>query len=394
MAHNNSSLNIHAEKFLSSERPWTIPEEYDLGNATDQSIIKKKIENNDISVIHDRIDLIADNLFNVKFPNQKDEFEPRKEFVDDIIGQKEEYGRWFYFPWSQELAHYPNFEDHHLLRTARNHNLITYEEQRRLYSATIAILGMSVGSHIVENAAVSGVGGKLILADSDIIEPPNLNRLNADLTNLGSLKVDHIAKKVSKIDPYLKLVVIREDINKDSLSEVVQTHSPDIICDEIDDVAAKASVRLEAEASKIAIVMATDTGDKSLIDVERHDLEDTKLFNGRIKRKQVEALASSVNVGLTEETLRALIGIRHITPRLLDSHMEQGRSLAGYPQLVTTAAVGGALAVVASREIILGRTLNSGRYEFSFKKTLGLKSPTTMLKAIKTWTDFIKFSKI
>src|SRR3990167_10414315 len=40
-------------------------------------------------------------------------------------------GRWVFFPWSNQLLHILDSEDFQELRTARNRNLITKEEQRK-----------------------------------------------------------------------------------------------------------------------------------------------------------------------------------------------------------------------------------------------------------------------
>jgi tRNA A37 threonylcarbamoyladenosine dehydratase len=378
----------------SNDLGWSKPEEFDLRDKTDRTILARRFEAGSIDTVKDGLDLIAENLYGVEHPNELNNEASRRSYVDEVVNQSLNYCRWFYFPWTKELIRYPEIDNHRRLRTARNQNLITQAEQQRLYSATLAIFGLSVGSHVVENLVLSGIGGKLILADPDAIEPHNLNRLNADLADVGVLKVDHIAKKISKIDPYIEQVIIKEAVDMDSLSEITESHRPNIMFDEVDNLSAKALIRLEAKKSKIATVMATDLGDRSLIDIERHDLKDTKPFNGRIKKTEVDALATGETAEqLAKAALAKIIGMRNVTPRILDSFMEQGRSLTGIPQLGSTAAIGGALAAVAAREIILERKLDSGRYVFSFKETLGLRSPTPLLMGIKTFWDFVKFSK-
>ena len=43
----------------------------------------------------------------------------------------EKKGSWFYFPWSNLLIHYLQEKEHLELRTGRNKNLISVEEQRK-----------------------------------------------------------------------------------------------------------------------------------------------------------------------------------------------------------------------------------------------------------------------
>jgi tRNA A37 threonylcarbamoyladenosine dehydratase len=83
-----------------------------------------------------------------------------------------------------------------MVRTSRNRNLINEEEQSRLYNASVLIAGMSVGSNVVEALVSQGIGGKFILADMDIVEPSNLNRIRSPLHHVGLHKVDAISRKV------------------------------------------------------------------------------------------------------------------------------------------------------------------------------------------------------
>ena len=378
---------------LPNTRDWSSPDEFDLTNKSDQAILKKYLDDGAVDVICDPIELVAENLYKIDFPDKLDDEASKIKYVHDLVVQGEKYGNWFYFPWSKELVHYPSRNDHMRMRTSRNRNLITEEEQRTLYAATLAIFGMSVGSHVVDSLVLSGIGGDLILADADIIEPPNQNRLHADYTDVGVSKVDHVAKRVSKIDPYIKQTVIKSAVDGESLSEIAELHHPQIMFDEVDDLAAKASIRLQAEKSGIATVMATDLGDKSLIDVERHDLKITRPFNGRLTRKEVELLASEGSADIAKKALAKVIGVRNVTPRLLDSFMEQRKTLSGLPQLGATAITGGALASVAAREIILGRKLDSGRYVASYKDILSLKSPTPFRIGLATLIGFMRYSK-
>ncbi len=369
---------------------WSKPEEYDLSQDLDRKIWDKKFDNNQVNFIHDRLDLIADDLFSILLPNKKEDFGLRQEYKEDILGQGMEYGKWFYFPWSKEMVHYPDKVELRMLRTARNKELIDEHEQSLLYASTIAIFGLSVGSNVVDELVISGIGGKLILADPDIIDPTNLNRIHGSFSNVGSKKVDHVARKISEVDPYIEQVHISEKVTRDVLSEIVEEHKPNIMIDEVDDFSAKVAIRDRARIGRVAVIMATDLGDKALIDVERHDLERTKPFNGKLKQDEFDSMLLTNDPEKAKKLLPKIIGIRNVSPRMLNSFMEVDKSLAGIPQLGITATNGGSLAALASREIILGRRLNSGRY---VKNTLKLKSPTSFSHNIKIFKKFINSSK-
>lgn len=371
---------------------WSPPQEYDLGDPTDRRILERQFDQGEVSGVVDGVQHIASELFEISYPSDKDDVELKQEFIKEVNSKKLEYGKWYYFPWSGELIRYPDKDAHRDLRTARNRELITREEQLQLYASTIAIFGLSVGSNIVEKLVTSGIGGKIILADMDVIEPTNLNRINGDFTDIGSKKVDYIARKISKIDPYIEQIHYKEGISEVSLEEVAEVHKPDIMFDAVDDLTIKALIRVIGSKNKIAVMMATDVGDKSLFDVERYDIDGkTRPFLGRIPKRQLEQIAQgNIDPSEGQKILIKLVGLRHITPRLLQSAMQIGNTLSGVPQLGVTASMGGSLAAVAAREMLLGREMESGRYHYSPKKVLKLKSPSSLNDGFKVFRTFVK----
>lgn len=274
----------------SANNGWSKPEEYDLGTPLDRKILDKKLDNNEVVSVSDGLSIIAADMFEVNHPDLSYDEKAKEEYVREIEGKGAAYGKWFYFPWSKELVHYPLRDDHLQLRTARNRNLITQEEQQILYASTLAIFGLSVGSNVVDRLVISGIGSKLILADPDTIDATNLNRISASISDLGSYKVDFVAKRVSQVDPYIEQVHFRESVTSEGLASISTEHRPDILFDEVDDLSAKAESRLQASKSAIPVIMATDLGDKSIVDVERHDQKETKPFNGRLDDRYVNAL--------------------------------------------------------------------------------------------------------
>ena len=57
-------------------------------------------------------------------------------------------GRWVFFPWLSILVHILEDKSFQLVRTARNRNLITAEEQEKFYNSVIGIAGLSVGNSV------------------------------------------------------------------------------------------------------------------------------------------------------------------------------------------------------------------------------------------------------
>ena len=150
-------------------------------------------------------------------------------------------------------------------------------------------------------------------------------------------------------------------------------------------------LRRFARKTRTPIVMATDLGDKSIIDIERYDVHDPEPFGGRINKKELELLESeTLSAEQKQRMMIKIVGIRNITPRLLDSTMKIDETLGGLPQLGTTAAACGELAAVAVREILLGRKMNSDRYVSSPKRILHMQHQTTFAEAAKTVIAFSK----
>lgn len=385
----NQSLEASLNSIGQSPKRWSEPDQFDLSSIADRNELGRRINSGDIRHSVDRVADIADDLFELRHPDQRADDEARLDFTSDIVGRGVEYGAWFHFPWSESVVRYPEVEDHQDLRTFRNKNLITHEEQVRLLGATAAIFGLSVGSNVAEQLVLSGIGGTVILGDFDKLSPANMNRVKAGMPQVGMEKIDIVAIKTSEVDPYVKQVHLRDGITEAGLEQLAG-NKPDIIFDEIDDLAMKARLRQFAADQKVPLVMATDLGDKSLIDVERYDIDKAaEPFHGKVQGDDFERMLRG---DLTEQEkskyLIRILGVQHLTARILGSVIEIDKTLAGIPQLGTTASTGGSVAAVAAREILLGRTMDSGRYVLSPRATLGLQRQTGVKEGLKTLGAF------
>ncbi|MDB5186449.1 MAG: UBA/THIF-type binding protein [Candidatus Saccharibacteria bacterium] len=394
MHHFENELDLRLNDMIAqrTRKPleWEPPQMFDLSDESDRQELEHKFDVGEVHGVHDEIGAIANELYEWENPDKKADQQERAAFVHDITSQGARYGRWVLFPWSSELVRYPEKDQHRALRTSRNRSLITGEEQQRLYESTAAVFGLSVGSNVVEKLVASGIGGKIIIGDPDRLEPSNLNRIAGGFSDVGSKKVDLMARKISEIDPYIEQVHFLEGVTRESLSDLA-AHRPNVIFDEVDDLDAKAAMRKFASAEGIPLVMATDLGDRSIIDVERYDLGDTQPFNGRLKAHEVDKLYDgSYTAEERGKFMLKIVGVRHVTTRMLDSVMHVDKTLAGLPQLGTTASIGGALAAIAAREIILGRKLPSGRYVCSPKKIMGLPAQASLSESLTTIRQFVK----
>lgn len=372
---------------------WSQPYILDLSNSVDRSHVDNLLDSGRIDEVRDPIEDIANDLFEMQHPNARDDESLRSEFVDDIIGQEEKFGNWAYFTNTRKLVRYPSQEEHQDLRTFRNRELITHEEQKRLLGARAAVFGLSVGSNVLEQLVQSGIGGHYMIGDFDTLSFTNLNRIHASALDVGRKKIDIAATKASEVDPYLKQELFRDGLTTDSMDKLAEL-KPQIIFDEIDDLAMKAMIRVFAKEHRIPVVMATDLGDTSIIDVERHDIENTDLFGGRLKPVHIDQLVSGEMGPATRQKLMIkIVGARNLTPRILQSAMGIDKTLSGLPQLGSTATKGGAFASIAARELLLDRDLKSGRYISSAKKTLNLQAPTSKRETFSIVKEFVKSAK-
>lgn len=330
-------------------------------------------------IVHDHVDLAIDELFDIDNPAQKDTktADDVQAYKQQLVGDNpEEWGEWVYYPWLNQVVHFPAQKSLRALRTSRNRNLINSQEQAKLYEATLLIIGMSVGSNIVEALVSQGIGGKLVLIDMDIIEPSNLNRIRSPYTHVGLHKVEAISRKVWEIDPYIEIVGYHDGLNEKNIGEIFEQHTIDVVVDEMDELRMKILLREAAKERHLPVVMAADDGDDALLDIERYDLEpDLELFSGRIPAEVLQKIKSQ---SIPRPQLGMIIGkyfvgAQNVPLRMYESLGEVGKSLPSWPQLGGAAALSGVSIAYIIKKILLGRKLKTGRILVSLDEKLDLE---------------------
>ncbi len=308
----------------------------------------------------DPVAAIAADLFELHHPDQMHDPVARTRFVDEILTQGPRFGRWIHYPWADALVRVAEPDEHYALRSYRNRNLITKDEQASLRHRRIAVFGLSVGSNVVDRMVQAGIGDEYLLFDFDRLSPTNLNRIQAGVLQLGLLKTTVAGRKLAELDPYVTQRHVT-DGDQRTVDEILRASRPDVIVEEVDDLVAKARVRALARELRVPLVTAGDVGDVSTLDIERHDIEQVPAFNGKLTDADAALLCAGTMPGNNPlDTLIRIVGRESISQVLLESVMLKGTQLAGTPQLGSTAATGGALAAVAVRDILLGRSVGSG----------------------------------
>lgn len=277
-------------------------------------------------------------------------------------GQSAEHGRWVYYPWSGRLVHLLPADEFRELRSNRNRDKITQEEQRHLQRSRVGVVGLSVGQASALTLALEGIAGAFRLADFDTLALSNLNRLRAGTHELGVNKAVLAARQMFEIDPYLQIEIFPEGLNDDNLARFMGEGDDkiDVLVEECDDFFVKVLARHEARLRGIPVVM--DTNDRGLLDIERFDLEPARpLFHGLAGELDPERLRG---LSMKEKIpyVMQIIDEASISPRLASSMPQIKRTICTWPQLASGVALGGALVADVARRILLGQMSTSGRF--------------------------------
>ncbi len=273
----------------------------------------------------------------------------------------EHFGVWVYFPWRRAITHLLPEADFRELRTSRNRNKISAEEQNTLRSLTVSIAGLSVGRATALTLALEEIGGTFHLADFDHLELSNLNRLRGSVLELGVNKAVLTAREMFEINPFLEIRIFPEGVSDDNLDAFLGTDRPvDVLFDECDDLKMKFVLREAARRRRIPVLM--ETSDRGMLDVERFDLEPERpFFHGLVGDHDAKSLGNLSTYDKVPIVLE-LLGAREMSSRLTASMLDIDTSLKTWPQLASAVALGGALNATAARLLALGELTRSGRF--------------------------------
>ncbi len=324
-------------------------------------------------VVIDRYDLLLEDLFLIRNPRFKfiqDHADGVKVFSEKYRADKlvEDVGEWFYFPWNKTLAHYLPSDEHQEIRTARNQNIITKEEQEKLYDLTVAYAGLSVGSHGALTFALMGGARHIKIADPDEVSPSNLNRMRFDFLALGRKKTDLVREYLYQLNPYAEIDVFDSGVTGETMEAFLK--DVDVVVEETDNLEIKIRLRLAARERGIPVVMATDNGDNVIVEVERFDLDKTKqLFNGVIGDVDLGMFKSFVPSDLPKLATK-IAGPELVTERMMSSLLQVGRELYSWPQLGDAATLSGVAIAYILKRLALGQLVNEKKCEISLDALL------------------------
>ena len=269
----------------------------------------------------------------------------------------ETFGTWVHYPWSGRLVHVLPEHAFIEVRTNRNRDKITKEETARLQSKTVGIVGLSVGQATAISLAMERGCGTLKLADFDVIELSNLNRIRCSVHELELPKWVVAARTIFEFDPYFNIEIYEDGVDAANVRDFLA--GCDVVVDACDSLAVKAQLRLEAMSQGCPLVM--DTNDRGMLDVERYDLLNAEdgYLHGRIDQHAIEAFAQMEQ--WTPEALNAFVDVENASERGRMSLPKVGSELVSWPQTYTGVAAGGAHAAETCRRLALGESLPDAR---------------------------------
>lgn len=293
---------------------------------------------------------------NTEFIGKNEEEVFKGEEFKKYCKDKENDFNHFYYPWNNHLVKCIEKDDYLSLKTNRNQDLITSEEQKKLRDFRVAVLGMSVGSNIAFVLTQAGISNKIVVADFDELDTTNLNRILAGVHQIGINKTIIAARRIYEDNPYADVHIRPEGISKDNLEELLKNKEVDCIIEEIDDIKVKIETRILALKYKVPVVMITDNGDGVVLHVERYDLghdkifhEDPSFWDDKIKGEMTKEIAGGIIMN------NIVGGPQNVDPFMIKSVQRVfKKELVSWSQLGSAAILGGVVITIALKRIILG----------------------------------------
>ena len=281
-----------------------------------------------------------------------------------------QHGRWVFYPWRSALVHILSEEEFWQIRTARNRNLISKTEQQKFYRAVVGIGGLSVGNSVAMALVLQGGAKHIKLADHDHLALSNTNRILTSITNLGLRKVEMAARQIYELNPYAEVELYPDGLTADNIKRFFSEPKLDIVIDELDNLAVKYLIRVEAKKCHLPVVMAADNGDNAVVDIERYDLEpQPEFFHGRMGEVSYEMLKNLDKFGIGKMITKH-IGPENVTTKMQESLLEMGKTIVSWPQLGGAALINGSAVAYCVRRILCGQSLEPNRSLISLDEKL------------------------
>jgi len=358
------SNKIKEKTNLSQSQAFT-PTFYNLNDSIDEQKFVDLLNSSESISIIDEIESQLNELIKLRSPKLKLTEEDLKEKVAEHLNGVElhKYGLWIYYPWLNKVIHLLGEKEYVEVRTNRNQYKITPEEKIELSKKKIGIIGLSVGKAIATTIAMERICGELILADFDVIELSNLNRIQTGVHNFNIKKTTVVAREIAEIDPYLKITCLSEGLTEENATNFFFINDKKIdLCIEVcDGLNAKIYARQKAKEFGIPVIM--NSSDRGTTDIERFDINpDLPILHGLVDHLDLSLVKQAKTNEEKVPYLLPMLGVDTSSERLKASMLEIEGTITTWPQLASGVIMGGGICTDVSRRILLNQFSNSGRY--------------------------------
>ena len=141
----------------------------------------------------------------------------------------------------------------------RSKLVLTDDDRNKLRASTVCVNGLGgIGGIVVEELVRSGIG-HLKLSDPDVFEPTNMGRqLYATTKTIGRNKAEVAKERVLEINPYCKVEIYPEGVQKHNIYEIFQ--DVDLVIDELDVISRRIIQHRVARDLRIPLVHGCRAG--------------------------------------------------------------------------------------------------------------------------------------
>lgn len=303
--------------------------------------------------VHDTIDRQLHELAQVRHPAVHGDAMLRAH-ADEIVraaGDRDAVGTWWHFPWDGRVVHLLSEDDYYAVITNRNQDKLTAQEQGRLRRKRVGVIGLSVGGEAAVNVAQEHLCGEIWLADFDALDLSNLNRLGAGCDDLGIPKATIVARRIAKLNPYLRVRALHRGVTADDVDDFVR--GVDLVLEECDSLPIKGLVRQAARRIGRNVLYAAD--ERGFVSIEPYGDDPTLR---PFLSDNADAHRSRADFDSPQAFFVALThwlgGWDAISERSRESLRKIGRELRGYPQLASEARFAAGIVGHLSRLLLLG----------------------------------------
>jgi molybdopterin/thiamine biosynthesis adenylyltransferase len=409
--HLSNDFNKSIKEFISETQLYKdnyTPVFYHIDQAEDEAKLFELLQNKPFIQVFDTIANQLKDL--VKGLNPTKVFEANEleaAIVTHLNGVDPiHYGVWVYYPWLEKVVHFLDEKEFIFVRTNRNKHKITEEEQDTLMQKKIGVIGLSVGQSVSLTLAIERGCGELRIADFDVLDLTNLNRIRSGVHNVDLKKTVIVAREIAEIDPFLQVTCFHQGITEENIDAFLTENGKlDLLIDECDGIDIKILCRMKAKSYQIPVLM--EASDRGTIDIERFDLEPKRpILHGNIEHLDI----SKVKYLKTNEEkvpyILPIAGVETLSTRMKASMLEIQQTITSWPQLASAVTYGGGITADLSRRILLDELHVSGRFFIDMEELIADpadETKTTLppviekgisFEAISAVTAGIKFPKI